>query len=71
MSSPPQPPTKPKPKLRQKTAQAPESDTAVKETEGVNDEVAALECEMEQERLHAEACARQLAELKAKKKKVR
>jgi hypothetical protein len=35
----------------------------------VNDEVVALEQEMEQERLWAEACMKQLAELKAKKVK--
>jgi hypothetical protein len=35
----------------------------------VDDEVVALEREMEQERLWAEACVRQLAELKARKAK--
>jgi hypothetical protein len=67
MSSPPQPPSKPKPKPRQKTTWAPESDTAVEEAGEVDEEVAALECKMEQERLHAEAHMHQLAELKAKK----
>jgi hypothetical protein len=48
---------------------APESDTAVDNVGEVNDEVVALEREMEQERLRAEARVRQLAELKAKKVK--
>jgi hypothetical protein len=69
MSSPPHPPTKPKPKPRQKTAWAPESATAVNEIEEVDNEVVALECEMEQERLWVEAHVRQLMELKAKKVK--
>jgi hypothetical protein len=47
---------------------APESNTAVK-AEGVNNEVVALEREMEQERLCVEARMRQLMELKAKKVK--
>jgi anti-sigma factor ChrR (cupin superfamily) len=45
MSSPPCPPTKPKPKPRQKTAWALESDTTVDEIEEVDDKVVALEWE--------------------------
>jgi hypothetical protein len=41
----------------------------VDDIEEVDDEVAALEQEMEQERLWAEACMKQLTELKAKKAK--
>jgi hypothetical protein len=41
----------------------------VDDIEEVDDEVAALEREMEQERLQAEAHMKQLAELKAKKAK--
>jgi hypothetical protein len=51
MSSPPQPLNKVKPKPRQKTVQAPESDTTVKDIDSADDEVVVLECEMEQERL--------------------
>jgi hypothetical protein len=47
MSSLPRPPTKPKPKPRQKTAQAPESNTVVDEAKDVDAEVVALEHEME------------------------
>jgi hypothetical protein len=67
MSSPPRPSNNAKPKPRQKTIWVPESDTAVDEVEGVDNEVAALEWEMEQEWLCVEAHVRQLVELKAKK----
>jgi hypothetical protein len=50
-------------------ARAPESDTAVDDIEEVDNEVVALEHEMEQERLWVEAHVKQLVELKARKAK--
>jgi hypothetical protein len=67
MSSPPCLSNNTKPKPRQKTIWTLEPDTAVDEVEGVDNDVASLEQEMEQEWLCAEARARQLTELKAKK----
>jgi predicted nucleic acid-binding Zn-ribbon protein len=48
---------------------APESNTAVDDIEEIDNKVAALEREMEQERLRVEAHVKQLVELKAKKAK--